>query len=67
MRCILVAVLVVCLVVAAVEVAVTKVACPEDGSRSYFTGETRVNEAGKLMKQYKCSSYGHVFWVRWSK
>jgi hypothetical protein len=38
--------------------------CPEDNSGSYFTGRTRTNVSGHLMKEYKCYSYGHYFWVR---
>jgi hypothetical protein len=38
--------------------------CPEDGSNSYFTGNTRTSSAGYQMHEYKCYSYGHLFWVR---
>jgi len=40
------------------------VKCPEDDSRAYFTGRTRTNDAGRLMKEYKCYQYGHLFWIR---
>ncbi len=44
--------------------AAATITCPEDDSGAYFTGKTRTNESGKLMKQYKCNMYGHLFWVR---
>jgi hypothetical protein len=40
-----------------------QVKCPRDDSLSYFTGRTQTSESGKLMKEYKCTSYGHTFWV----
>ena len=40
------------------------ITCPEDDSGAYFTGKTRTSSAGKLMKQYKCNLYGHLFWVK---
>ena len=40
------------------------ITCPEDDSGAYFTGKTRTSQAGKLLKQYKCNSYGHLFWVK---
>ena len=44
--------------------AAVAVTCPEDDSGAYFTGKTRVSANGKLMKQYKCNAYGHLFWVK---
>jgi len=38
--------------------------CPEDGSTSYFTGKMRTSTAGYLMYEYKCASYGHLFWAK---
>ena len=39
------------------------VTCPIDDSIAYFTGKTKVDVSGKLLYQYKCSSYGHLFWT----
>lgn len=37
--------------------------CPEDNGGASFTGHTRTNISGRLMKEYKCYRYGHRFWV----
>jgi hypothetical protein len=37
--------------------------CPIDGSASYFTGETKVDVSGKLLRHYKCAMYEHEFWM----
>ena len=37
--------------------------CPIDGSAAYFTGETKVDVSGKLLRHYQCMMYGHDFWV----
>lgn len=37
--------------------------CPEDGSGAYFTGRTRTSDSGKLMKEYRCNRYSHLFWA----
>jgi len=38
------------------------VKCPLDDSKAYFTGKTKISENGKLLKEYKCTSYSHLFW-----
>ena len=39
--------------------------CPHDDFSLFFTGKTKVSEAGFLMYQYKCSVYStHVYWFR---
>ena len=52
------------MVLALLAIAAVAITCPEDDSGAYFTGKTRVSSAGKLLKQYKCNSYGHLFWVK---
>jgi hypothetical protein len=37
--------------------------CPIDGSEAYFTGETKVDVSGKLLRHYMCMMYGHDFWA----
>lgn len=37
--------------------------CPEDDGGASFTGRTRTNASGRLMKEYKCYRYGHRFWI----
>ena len=39
-----------------------EVSCPLDKGSAYFTGATRVDVSGKLLKQYKCNAFGHIFW-----
>jgi hypothetical protein len=39
------------------------VTCPVDNSTAYFTGKTKTAENGKQMWLYKCTMYGHEFWV----
>jgi hypothetical protein len=39
------------------------VTCPIDGSSAYFTGKTKVDVSGKLLYEYKCNQFGHLFWV----
>jgi uncharacterized protein (UPF0333 family) len=39
------------------------VTCPIDHSSAYFTGNTKTDVSGKLLKEYKCNMYGHLFWV----
>ena len=39
------------------------VKCPIDNSSAYFTGKTKIAENGKLLKQYKCNGFQHLFWV----
>lgn len=38
--------------------------CPIDNSSAYFTGETRIDVSGVLLKKYKCNQFGHVFWAK---
>jgi hypothetical protein len=37
--------------------------CPIDGSTAYFTGKTKTDVSGKLLYEYKCNEYGHLFWT----
>jgi hypothetical protein len=39
------------------------VKCSIDGSSAYFTGNTKVDRSGKLLKEYKCTQFGHKFWA----
>lgn len=39
------------------------VTCPIDGSSAYFTGKTKVDVSGKLLYEYKCNKFGHLFWT----
>jgi hypothetical protein len=47
----------------AVTVCGERVTCPIDNSLSYFTGKTKTDVSGKLLWLYKCTLYGHEFWV----
>lgn len=38
--------------------------CPIDGASAYFTGVTKVDVSGVLLKQHRCNQFGHVFWAR---
>jgi len=38
--------------------------CPEDGNNAYFTGNTRTSTSGHLLYEYRCATFGHVFWAR---
>jgi len=39
------------------------VTCPIDGSGAFFTGKTKTDVSGKLLYEYKCNMFGHLFWV----
>ena len=39
------------------------VTCPIDGSSAYFAGKTKTDVSGKLLYEYKCNRFGHLFWV----
>jgi hypothetical protein len=36
--------------------------CPIDEGSAYFTGRTQVDVSGAVLKEYKCYTYGHLFW-----
>ena len=47
-----------------VRLARKDVKCPICGSGAYFTGTTKVDVSGKLLKLYKCLRFAeHEFWV----
>jgi hypothetical protein len=56
-------VLVAIVVMAAGWVYAATVACPIDGSSAYFTGKTQNDISGHLLYQYRCTGFGHLFWV----
>ena len=51
------------LIVAAVTIYAQTVYCPIDNSSAYFTGKTKTAENGKQLWLYKCTQFGHEFWV----
>ena len=45
-------------------VAPRGVKCPICGASAYFTGKTKVDVSGKLLKLYRCMRFRrHEFWV----
>lgn len=39
------------------------VSCPICGNTAYFSGQTRVDVSGKLLKMYQCMMFSeHKFW-----
>ena len=47
-----------------VRVAPKGVKCPICGASAYFTGKTKVDVSGKLLRLYKCMRFSqHEFWV----
>lgn len=47
----------------AVTLSLQNVKCPIDDSSAYFTGKTKVDVSGKLLREYKCGTFGHRFYV----
>lgn len=39
------------------------VTCPIDGPGAYFTVKTKTDVSGKLLYEYRCKMFGHLFWV----
>jgi len=62
-RIALIAIVAITMVVAFAILVDAAVKCPECGHRATWTGKTRVNDAAKIMKEYKCLR-GHTFWVQ---
>ena len=39
------------------------VKCPIEGGGAASTGNTMVDVSGKVLWEYRCFTYGHLFWV----
>lgn len=63
MKKVIVVVLLLAVLAAAVLLYAATVTCPIDGSSAYFTGKTKPDVSGKLLWEYKCTRFGHQFWV----